>query len=319
MNENDILTYEMDEEDDVMLPTGWAEGDDFFDSDSWTGGDNADSATEVEPEEPETEESEMETTEDDAPAIEQEEDEVEVTEDETDAAPAIEQEPEDAPQKIKVKYQFDHQDVEEEIDLAALPEIMQKARSSERYKARAAQSQEMQGIHEKTKTIAKILGYESPEALIDEVLANARKNERDTLLSKGNSEEIVDDFLSRKYAAAPVVEEAPVETPAPEPAKPTFADQAKELLREFPKLQGTKLPDEVIRAAASGENTLLQAYRAHKEKLDAAETKRIKRENQILKQNAASAVRAPVSGVSRGGDTKVTPEDDFLRGFNSDY
>ena len=42
----------------------------------------------------------------------------------------------------------------------------------------------------------------------------------------------------------------------------------------------------------------------------------LRKENRILRQNAATAARAPVRGVTRGGPTDAQPEDAFLRGFN---
>lgn len=319
MNEITEMTYEMEEDIEPILPDGWTEEDDYFDSGNWSGDTAEASAATDDDAETITEESAIEADPEEAPAIEQTE-ESEVEDEADDGTHAIETQIAEAKSnKIKVKYQFDHKDVEEEIDPADLPEIMQKARASDRYKSRAAQNQEMQGIHDKAKAVAKMLGYESADALMEEVLNNARKSERDTLLSKGNSEEIVDDYLNRKYAE-PKTTEPVVEESAPEEKhENSFKEQAKELLKEFPDLRGQRLPTEVLTATASGKSTLLQAYRAFKEKSDAAEINRVRKENQILKQNAASAERAPVSGVSKGGSTNVQPEDDFLRGFNSEY
>ena len=42
----------------------------------------------------------------------------------------------------------------------------------------------------------------------------------------------------------------------------------------------------------------------------------LRRENEILRQNAEPAQRSPVQGVAGGGVT--VPNDDFLRGFDSD-
>ena len=49
-----------------------------------------------------------------------------------------------------------------------------------------------------------------------------------------------------------------------------------------------------------------------------AETRKLQRENQVLRQNAAAAMRAPVRGVGGGGDTKQEPDDPFLMGFNDE-
>ena len=46
------------------------------------------------------------------------------------------------------------------------------------------------------------------------------------------------------------------------------------------------------------------------------ELERLRQENEILRQNAEAASRAPVSG---GGDTDTEPEDLFLRGFNAPF
>lgn len=319
MDENnvEILGYDVEEEYEAILPDGWAEGDDYFDSGSWTGGSEEASATSEETTESIAEESSTENTEEPTPATEEGK-EGEATTEGEEESPATET-TSAAPERIKVKYQFNHKDVEEELDPAALPEIMQMARSAERYKARVAQSE---GLHGKASVVAKILGYETPEALMDDVLKNARDTERAALLNKGNSEEIVDDYLERKYGnekIAVTTEEAPAQTEESNPQS-QFAQQAKELLAAEPELVGQKkLPDEVIKGFAEGKGTLLQLYRDYKAKAESAEITRIKKENQILKQNAASAKRAPVMGVSRGGSTNVQPEDDFLNGFNSGY
>lgn len=316
------LTYEMEMEDDVILPDGWGENDDFFDSDSWTGGGKEAGAASETDDESGAEESAMENSTEEAPATEPETGD-EVTEGSEGDAPATEPAaPADQPSKFKVKFQFDHKDVEEEIGEADLPELMQKARSSERYKARMTEMQEAQ---KRAESMAKAFGYKSPEDLMTAVANNARNGEREALIAKGTPEEIVDDYLNRKYGPAEAAAEAPATEPEAKPAEPepksapTFAEQARELISEFPKLSGQRLPDEVLTASASGKKTLLQAYREYKDKQDTAETNRLRKENQILRQNAASAARAPVSGVSKGGKTDTKPEDDFLKGFNEDY
>lgn len=43
----------------------------------------------------------------------------------------------------------------------------------------------------------------------------------------------------------------------------------------------------------------------------------LRRENEILRQNAETAQRSPVQAVSGGGVVNV-PNDDFIRGFDSD-
>ena len=69
-------------------------------------------------------------------------------------------------------------------------------------------------------------------------------------------------------------------------------------------------------AAAKGV-PLLTAYQAYREKQSAKTAATLQKENRVLKQNAASAAKAPVRGVSGGG---VEPKkvDNFLKGFDSD-
>ena len=72
-----------------------------------------------------------------------------------------------------------------------------------------------------------------------------------------------------------------------------------------------------MRAYADGAD-LLSAYSAYRVQASEKAAKSIKKENQILKQNAASAAKAPVKGVSGGGSTNQKKEDPFLKGFDSD-
>lgn len=113
------------------------------------------------------------------------------------------------------------------------------------------------------------------------------------------------------------------ETPA-EPATPEvkkaepvrdFNAEVAELQNLFPDFK--EMPDEVARNVAKG-IPLMSAYLAYQAKQSAKTAASLKKENEVLKQNAASAAKAPVKGVSGGG---VAPKkvDPFLAGFDSDY
>ena len=81
-----------------------------------------------------------------------------------------------------------------------------------------------------------------------------------------------------------------------------------------------EMPDDVAKAVAAGA-PLLSAYIAHREKQSAKTAASLKKENEALKQNAASAAKAPVSGVSGSGTTYGKPKSkfdmDFEKGFNA--
>lgn len=113
------------------------------------------------------------------------------------------------------------------------------------------------------------------------------------------------------------------ETPA-EPATPEVktAEPVRDFNAEVAQLRTLypdfkEMPDEVARNVAKG-IPLLNAYLAYREKQSAKTAASLKKENEVLKQNAASAAKAPVKGVSGGG---VAPKkvDPFLVGFDSDY
>jgi hypothetical protein len=319
--ENDIYQQEIQlEEDDDLMPDGYAEGDDFFNPESWTGGDNAEGASAEEPAEG-TDGTQVETGNEGAPATERPEGTgLADTGGDPDSAPATGS---DAiqPTKRRVRYQFDHEDREEEIDDADLPELLQKARSVDRYKQRLDSAQSLQDRLSKT---AKALKYDSGEAFLDAILENARASEMDALRSKGVPDELAEDYIGRKYAGTDAVkqEEAPA---AQSPDGRDYTAEARELLSVHPELRGKELPAEVYAAASQPGVSLLQAYTEHERKVNQAEAvkardeaDRLRKENRILKNNADSADRAPVTGVAKGGRAEdISPDDPFLKGFNS--
>ena len=88
-----------------------------------------------------------------------------------------------------------------------------------------------------------------------------------------------------------------------------------------PDLMGKQLPVEVIRACTDGKNPkhLMVAYAEYELAQQKAEAEKLRKENEVLKQNAAAAARAPVSGVSGGGATNTVPDDDFMKGFGKGW
>ena len=106
------------------------------------------------------------------------------------------------------------------------------------------------------------------------------------------------------------------ETPEVKTAEPVrdFGAEVAQLKELYPDFK--EMPDEVARNVAKG-IPLLNAYLAYREKQNTKTAASLKKENEVLKQNAASAAKAPVKGVSGGG---VAPKkvDPFLAGLESD-
>ena len=116
----------------------------------------------------------------------------------------------------------------------------------------------------------------------------------------------------------PETEEAAPAAEAPSsPAARDYAGEVQALYAARPELRGQDLPQEVARACVGGKS-LTEAYNEYacRQRSDAAE---LRKENRILRQNAATAARAPVRGVTRGGATDSQAEDAFLRGFNEGW
>ena len=308
MFENEIIAPEV--EDDVLLPEGYAEGDDIFaNPEGWTGETEVD-APEAEPEQPEEE---PEGDSEEAPTTEPETEPGDTGE--AEEAPTTEQ-TKTEPNKLKFKARVDRNDVDVELDESELPTVYQKAQATDRYQAKLAKQTP---ILEQAEKLSKALGFENFEAM----LANAEQNFRDTevqrLTEGGAPKEIAEDYINRRLAGVHPAEEKPAETPAEEAPTRDFSAEARELVKARPDLAGQTVPQEVVRACMAENKSLLVAYTEYEAKQQKAEADKLRRENRILKQNEATAKQAPVKGVRGGGATDTKPEDDFLRGFNSDY
>ena len=301
------------EEYEALLPTGWAEGDDIFDMSSW--GSNAPAADEQQGEAAQEEANEAaEANAEETPAIESAEVGEESGED-GDDAPATEQPP--AKAKLKFSVQVDHKMQDVELDETELPTIFQKAHVTDRLKAKIAQNQP---LIDKGNRLAKILGYDSMDAMLDAAEKSYRDGEIERLTGEGVhpdvAAELVDSRASRAASSVPAtkVEEDVDETPGAR----DFTAEVADLLTAHPELRGTRLPEEVVQACVVQGRPLSSAFEEYSRKRTEAENKAVKAENKRLKQNADAAKRAPVRGVSKGGATNLQPDDPFLIGFNSD-
>lgn len=93
-----------------------------------------------------------------------------------------------------------------------------------------------------------------------------------------------------------------------------FASEVEQLKALYPDIK--EIPDEVAKAASKGV-PVLTAFLAYRDKQSAKTAAALRAENNVLKQNAASAAKAPVRGVTGGGTTSAKKTDPFESAFDS--
>jgi len=314
--ENEVMMDGID--DSPILPEGWTEDMDIFADDEPSIFDSSeDDAPGTTPAEDAA-----------APATEQPANEAE-DEATSEEAPATEPETQETPvSKLRFKAKVDRNDIDVELDESELPDMYERAYATDRYKERLGEVNHSVDLADK---LAAAMGYGGRDEMLRAAAENHRNNMLQELLDAGTPQRIAEDYVNRQMAdvmaalggqpadaQTPDPEPAPASEPAPAaPSQRDYTAEAGELLSLRPQLRGQNLPDEVIQLAASGKS-LLAAYLEYEAKQNTAETERLRKENQILKQNAEAAARAPVAGTTGGGETDTKPSDPFLEGLNSD-
>ena len=301
--------FNVNSEDDLeLLPDGWGESDDFFNVDSWTGASAADAQKEGEDSQ-ESGDDEMEDEQEGATTAG--EDSVDSTETEEPTTPEVKG-------KLKFSATVDHKTEDVELDEAELPTIYQKAQATDRAQAKVAK---MQPVFDQLVRTAKILGYDDPKEMLQAAEDSYRDGEVDRLVSEGTQKDVAEDYVRRKMKDADVPKEEP-ETPKEDaPTERDFHKEVQALLDLRPELKkpGTKLPDEVTKECVETGRPLAVVYLEYEARQKQAAYDALLKENKKLKQSAEAASRAPVRGVSRGGKTDTSADDDdFLKGFNMD-
>jgi hypothetical protein len=165
--------------------------------------------------------------------------------------------------------------------------------------------------------------------MLDAQEAYDRDTYVENLMKEGTPKVIAEDYYDRTYGRPAPAQTAPEETgkaaeaigvktdvQVSNPPARDFAAEVRELWSMRPELKGTTIPSEVAKAAAEGQNLSL-AYFAYEAKQAKATAEQLRQENNTYTQNAATAAKAPVKGVSGGGATNVQPEDLLLKGFDS--
>ena len=290
MHEDELKTVSLEEDYSDFMPDGWQDGDDFVaDPRNWSGtsqktGQSIETQTEEESTEDGMETEEVPTT------------------DETDetAGQSAEQEAEEqsgqTEETVKrsriLKLKVNHKDQEVDIETMAdaeLIEALQKAKAFDAMKDDQAKARYREVDHEQVSE-----GMTPAAAKL--VAAN--------------------EVGGKNYPLEDTVETEKPTTPAPTvPQTPVrdFSREIKELKELYPD---SVVHDEVTKAAANWTN-LLTAYLAYREKQNSKTAASLKKENEVLKQNAASAAKAPVKGVTGGGATDTKATNDILKGFDS--
>ena len=149
----------------------------------------------------------------------------------------------------------------------------------------------------------------------------AQELEQEAILPEGYGEG--DDYFREEdwgRASEEGTQETQTETAQAGPEQAAVRDlhsEAQAFFAKNPRYLGGAMPGEVLAAWLGGAG-LGEAFARYESGQSRAETRRLQRENQVLRQNAEAAGRAPVRGVGGGGDTGQEPEDPFLVGFNDE-
>ena len=290
MNEEELMTTVPEEDYSDFMPDGWQEGDDFFaDPSTWSGASHESGQTDETQTEEESTEDGMETEE--VPTTDETEETAgQSPEQETEEQSGQTEEPVKRSRILKLK--VNHKDQEVDIETMAdaeLIEALQKAKAFDAMKDEQAKARYREVYHEQVSE-----GMTPAAAKL--VAAN--------------------EVGGKNYPLEDTVEPEKPSTPVEAPAKPTrnFVEEVNQLKALYPDFK--EMPDEVAKAVSDGAN-LLTAYLAYREKQNSKAAASLKKENEVLKQNAASAAKAPVRGTTGGGATNTKPRNDFLEGFDS--
>lgn len=243
-------------------------------------------------------------------------------------APTTEPQPE-APKKLKFQAKVDHKVTDVELDFDELPTVYQKAQNYSRFEKKYATANE---TIQRMAALSAQLGYASIEEMLNSAGESDRKARIQALVDEGTNEKIAADYVDRDIAKVKADLEAKAkaaeqeEKPGQKETKsekakgesaPDFKAQVAELLQLRPDLKEMKtLPQEVVTSVVEKGTPLRIAYAEWEAKQLKAENERIRREKELLAQQADSASRAPVRGATDRKDDKGDPEDPFLNGFN---
>ena len=292
--EDELKAPETEEEFEPLLPSGWQENTDFFDVDSWSDGtESVDGQTQEVTEETTTGE---ETGADNTPTTGEEQGATgQSAVEDAEGEPSGQTETTEKPARI-LKLKVNHEDREVNVDDMTDDDLrvqLQKAAAFDAMKDEQAKAKYRQIVQEQisagmTKEIAELVAKSTCD---------------------GKTYALEDEPPSHEE----VPEQEPTVASVP-PVRDWNADVAR-LAKMRPDVK--ELPVEVHQAWLNGED-LVTAYLLHENRALRGSKAAVEKETKVLKQNAASAAKAPVRGVTGGGPTDTKPKSDFLKGFDSD-
>lgn len=318
MSEINEAVTNSNEEFEAIMPVGWTDGADLLDPSTWGASADADAqstTTEV------GGENEAESLESLFHAIGQAKEEVQetATDEVEEEVPATDEQEPAPSNKLRFQAKVDHEARDVELDPEELPAIYEQSQALSRYKERLRAAEAELAEWD---SVAKHMNYESRAAFRTGVLESAVQNYLEE--HPGVPEDMARDYLMRRFRTEePKQDVTPPEvqqTQQPTQSAPSrdYKAEVAELFTRFPEARNAAIPDEVTTVAVTQGKPLIQAYSEYVARKATADANAIRQENKILKQNQASAAKAPVSGVSRGGGTDNRPDDPFLKGFNED-
>jgi len=291
MNEKELMDAVFGEEE-PLLPDGWQEGDTLFpedEQDESTFG--TDGAEDVDDLLAENEDGNSES--DDPTTVEEGNEESQSDDDGTEQKP---DEAEPAPEKKSriLKLKVNHSEEDFDVDAVSdedLAAMLQKSRAFDERVER-----------DNRKKFREVYQEQLDAGMTEAAARMIAQNEAG----------------GKSYSLEDEPETAPAEPAAPVTKE---ASSARDIVAEIKQLRALypeekQIPDEVLSMASQAGVSLLDAFRVYRDKQSAKTAASIEKENRILKQNAASAAKAPVKGVSGGG---VAPKksDPFVSGFDS--
>ena len=289
MHEDELTTINYEAEDEAFVPDGWSEGDDFFaDPSTWSGtSQKTGQSIETQTEEESTG---VEESTEEAPTTGQtEETEGQSAEQETEEQSG---QTEAAAKRSRIlKLKVNHEEHEVDVENMTDEELIAALQKSKAF-----------------------------DAMKDEQAKARYREVYNEQISEGMTPAAARMIAANEVGGKNYSLEDPVETPKTEtPAAPVqntrnFMDEIHQLKELYPDAE---IPDEVMKSAANGTN-LLTAFLAYREKQNSKAAASLKKENEVLKQNAASAAKAPVRGVTGGGATNTKPQSNLLKGFDDD-
>lgn len=222
---------------------------------------------------------------------------------ETEAPPQATEEAEPVNPFLKVKYNKEELDLDEERARELAQKGLNYDKVTERLQAlesdpRLRFIEEIASQHNMT-----------PQEYMQAVQQQREQERIEELVSQGISEEVAQELLeTRKFRQQ---FESEKQAKAQEEQKNAEFTEFFDYFRQANGRDFIPSQDTIPESVLANENIPLKyAYMEHQNQV-------LQQQLQTLKQNEANTQKAPVGSVTSHGSTEVASEDDFMRGFNS--